>query len=72
VSKLIVLDKNEAFRMQAIDIPGFAVSETDDTNYLLNFEGHGNRQIFITLKKNILLKLYADMKKQFDHARIDK
>jgi hypothetical protein len=66
MSQLIQLAKKQAVKMQAISIPGFAISESNADDYLINFEGHDKRSVFIMVKKRIVLELYEIMKKHFE------
>lgn len=66
MSELLTLKKSQAVKLQAIDVPGFAVSDANPDDWLLQFEGHDKRSVFIMLQKRVLLDLYEVMKKEFE------
>lgn len=66
MSELLTLKQNQAVKMQAIAVPGFAVNDTNPDDWLLCFEGYHKRMMFIAIRKSILLELFEMMKKELE------
>jgi hypothetical protein len=66
VSQLIKLKPKQSVKMQAVDVPGFAVNEADPKDFLLHFEGHDKRAVFIMVQERILFDFFAQLKGYFE------
>lgn len=68
MSKLLQLKAGQSIKIVATDT-NFAQSETSPDDYLLHFEGHDKRAIFVMIRKRVLLDLFENLKKNFEAVR---